>query len=399
MPALAYRLCVRRMLISMWRSSRAQRTGDALLALLLVTWSVGAVLTGDPSWGTPKTLAAMLALASTLPVAWRSRYPLTSAAVVLVANGGCVYAAVPHEAAFQPFVALTLAAYSAGSHAEGRRADCVPPLLALGALPLFIAAVQHGQSGGNAFPSYVWLIAAWAVGRTVRSWRHKSEALERANLELAEQRARQEEAAIAVERGRIARELHDVIAHNVAMMVVQAGAATRVLDGEHPQVRAALDVIASTGRQTVDEMRTVLGVLRADEPSSSREPQPGLHNLSQLMASVEQAGLPVQLCVQGQPQPLPQAVDLSAFRIVQEALTNAVKHAGAACATVTVTYRRDELEIEVRDDGAGRGGGEGTGHGLVGMRERAAMLGGQLEAMHTGSGFRVHARLPLGSAG
>lgn len=161
--------------------------------------------------------------------------------------------------------------------------------------------MQHGQSAGNAYPSYLWLITAWAVGRTVRSWRHKNEALERANRELAEQRARQEEAAIAVERGRIARELHDVIAHNVAMMVVQAGAATRVLDGDHPQVRAALDVIATTGRQTVDEMRTVLGMLRADQPPSGRTPQPGLHDLSQLVAGVAQAGLPVQVCVEANP--------------------------------------------------------------------------------------------------
>lgn len=387
------------MLISLWRSSRAQRTGDAVLALLLAGWSLGAVLTGDPSWGTPKGLAVLLALASTVPVAWRSRYPLSTAALVLVANGGCIFEAVPHEAAFQPFVALALAAYSAGSRAEGRRADWVPPALVIAALPLFIAAVQHGQSGGNAFPSLLWLVAAWAVGRTVRSWRHQNEALARANQELAAQRARQEEAAVAVERGRIARELHDVIAHNVAMMVVQAGAATRVLDGEHPQVRAALDVIATTGRQTVDEMRTVLGVLRAAQPAAGREPQPGLHDLSQLVASVEQAGLPVRLRVEGDPLPLPQAVDLSAFRIVQEALTNAVKHAGPARATVTVSYRGDALELDVEDDGAGRGGGTGTGNGLVGMRERAVMLGGQLEAARTGHGFRVHARLPLGGAG
>ena len=357
---------------------------------------MGFVLGGDDvSWGHPQSLAIGLALFSTVPVAWRARRPLLAAAIVLAANGACSYVAAPHQAAFQPFVALTLVSYSVGSRSDGRL--WAPPVLAVAAVPLFVAAVVHGQSAGNAIPNYVWLLAAWTVGRSVRSWRRKSVALELANHELAEQRELQARAAVAVERGRIARELHDVIAHNVSMMVVQAGAAERVLEGQQ-QVRDALDAIALTGRQTVDEMRTVLGVLRAEDGTAARRPQPGLADLQQLVASVREAGLPVQLRIEGEPCRLPQALDLSAFRIVQEALTNALKHAGPAEAEVVVSYESGAVRLEVRDTGAGQAHGQGAGHGLVGMRERVAMFGGELEVARAGgSGFAVRARLPLAS--
>src|SRR5690348_9718749 len=157
------------------RDPRLQRWGDGLLALALAGSSVSFVLLHhDLSWGKPKSLAVALALLTTVPVAWRARLPLLTAAIVLFANGACVYAAAPHEAALQPFVGLTLAFYSVGSHGEGRRAVWGPAVLALAAAPLFVAAVAHGQSAGNAVPNYIWLVAAWAVGRTVRSWRLRS---------------------------------------------------------------------------------------------------------------------------------------------------------------------------------------------------------------------------------
>jgi signal transduction histidine kinase len=379
------------------RRPGARLAGDVVLAVALAATSVVLVSLGDPSWGRPMAVGLVLAVLSTAPLAWRSTFPLSVGAAVIVANGACVYAAAPHQAAFQPFLALTLAAYSVGRRAEGTRALWVPPLLAAAALPLFVAAVAHGQSAGNAYPSYVWLIAAWAVGRSVRSWQQKSDALEVANRELAEQRALHEEVAVAVERGRIARELHDVIAHNVAMMVLQAGAAQRVLDGDQPLVRDALDAIATAGRQTVDEMRVVLGVLREDGRASTLRPQPGLVDLDQLAAAMQDAGLPVDLTVEGEVTPLPQVVDLSAFRIVQEALTNTLKHAGPTRAAVTVRYGEDGVEIDVRDFGAGNGNGDGTGNGIIGMRERVSMLGGELVAARTAEGFRVHARLPTTS--
>ena len=383
------------------RNPRVQGTGDAVLAAFLAATSVLPVLAvGDLSWGHPKALGVALGLLSTVPVAWRARRPLTAFAIVLFANGACIYAAVPNGAAFQPFVALTLTAYSVGSRAEGRRALWVPPVLLLASVPVFVAARLHGQDSGNIIPSLVWLVAAWAVGRVVRSWRHKNAALEAANRELEEQRELQAQAAVAVERGRIARELHDVVAHNVSMIVVQAGAAARVLHGEQPDVRNALEVIAASGRETVDEMRTLLGVLRSDDGPAALKPQPGLADLEQLVSGVREAGLPVTLRIEGAPRPLPPTLDLSAFRIVQEALTNTLRHAGPARAEVTVRYEDGLVTLEIADTGHGPDGGpitgRGTGHGLVGMRERAAMLGGELEAARADSGgFTVRARLPV----
>ena len=383
------------------RNPQVQGTGDAVLAAILAATSVLPVLAvGDLSWGHPKALGVALGLLSTVPVAWRARRPLTAFAIVLFANGACIYAAVPNGAAFQPFVALTLTAYSVGSRAEGRRALWVPPVLLLASVPVFVAARLHGQDSGNIIPSLVWLVAAWAVGRVVRSWRHKNAALEAANRELEEQRELQAQAAVAVERGRIARELHDVVAHNVSMIVVQAGAAARVLHGEQPDVRNALAVIAASGRETVDEMRTLLGVLRSDDGPAALKPQPGLADLEQLVSGVREAGLPVTLRIEGAPRPLPPTLDLSAFRIVQEALTNTLRHAGAARAEVTVRYEDGLVTLEIADTGHGPDGGpitgRGTGHGLVGMRERAAMLGGELEAARADrGGFTVRARLPV----
>jgi signal transduction histidine kinase len=216
--------------------------------------------------------------------------------------------------------------------------------------------------------------------------------LEALTRELEVQRDVQARAAVTIERGRIARELHDVVAHNVSMMVVQAGAAERVLDGEQAHVRAALTAIANTGRETVDEMRTLLGVLRTNEDGLALSPQPGLADLEQLVANVREAGLPVEVCIEGTPPPL----DLSAFRIVQEALTNALKHAGPARAEVTIRYQGATVELEVQDNGTGSWNGGGSGHGLIGMRERVAMFGGQLEAgRRDDGGFTVRTRLPL----
>jgi signal transduction histidine kinase len=388
---------MRRRVENWLRNPRVQGTGDAVLAAVLAFTSVVPVLAlGDLSWGKPKALGVVLGLLSTVPVAWRARYPLSAFAIVLFANGACLYAAAPIGAAFQPFVALTLTAYSVGSRAEGRRALWAPPVLVVASVPVFVAARLHGQQSGNIIPSLLWLVAAWAVGRTVRGWRHQNVALEAANRELKEQRELQAQAAVAVERGRIARELHDVVAHNVSMIVVQAGAAARVLHGEQPDVRNALEVIAGTGRQTVDEMRALLGVLRSDDGPAALKPQPGLADLDQLVSGVREAGLPVTVRIEGSQRPLPQALDLSAFRIVQEALTNTLKHAGPAQAQVTVRYEEGLVTLEITDTGHGPQDAQGTGHGLVGMRERTAMFGGELEAAGAESGgFTVRARLPL----
>jgi signal transduction histidine kinase len=206
--------------------------------------------------------------------------------------------------------------------------------------------------------------------------------------------------AAAEERSRIARELHDVVAHSVSVMVVQAQAAQRVLEADTGAAQEVLGSIETTGRQALTELRRLLGLLRQFDGAPSLSPQPGLQHLDTLLDQIRDAGLSVQLTVEGSPAALPQGVDLSAYRIVQEGLTNTLKHAGADRATVLVRYAPAQVEIEISDDGHGPpGGDDGRGHGLVGMGERVALYGGELR---TGPGERggyvVWARLPLGSS-
>jgi signal transduction histidine kinase len=370
---------------------RVRRGADVLLAAVLAAASLVEVLAvgnAAPSWGGRGPAQVLLALASTVPLAWRVRFPIPVAVVVSAAAGMLVVLAAPHQAPFEPFVALVLAVYSVGAHTSRRHAAVGFLLVFATGVPFSVVASSKGETGGNLVPTLVWLLGALAVGGIIRSWRERARRLE-ALTEL------QAEAAVAVERGRIARELHDVIAHNVSMIVVQAAAATRVLRADEPDVRDALRAIETTGRETVDEMRRMLGVVRAPDDGVALAPQPTLRDVSRLVANVRDAGLPVELRVEGEPIALPPGIDLSAYRIVQEALTNALKHAGGASAVVTVRYRDDGVQIEVVDDGDGSGAGGGTGHGLIGMRERVALWGGELEARRREEGgFVVRATLP-----
>jgi signal transduction histidine kinase len=381
-------------LIALSRNSTVQRGAEALLALAIFVGSVADIFTPrDASgWGGPRAAELLSALLISVPLLWRKRYPIVVLVVVSVGGMIDVASVAPRQAGFEPFVAQIVAYYSLGAHETERRSvGALVAFTVFGAIP---AAFLH-ETVGSVAPSLVFTFAAWLVGVIIRSWRSRAVELERANRELEQQRELQAEAAVAVERGRIARELHDVIAHNVSMIVVQAGAAARVLEGEQPHVRDALDAIETTGRDTVDEMRRLLGVLREDADGALLSPQPGLADLDRLVANVREAGLPVDVQVEGTPQPLPPALDLTAYRIAQEALTNALKHAGPARAELTVRYEPAAVEIEVRDTGAGNGNGAGTGHGLVGMRERAALWGGRVEAGRGSDGWRVRARLPL----
>jgi signal transduction histidine kinase len=219
--------------------------------------------------------------------------------------------------------------------------------------------------------------------------------LERAREELARR-------AVAEERLRLARELHDVVAHAMSVIAVQSGVGAHVADSRPEEVGKALAAIETTSRAALTELRRLLGVLRQDsEVQASLTPVPGLANLDSLLAEVGKAGLAVRLRVEGTPLQLPAGVDLSAYRIVQEALTNVVKHAGPAHAQVTIGYRDQEVTVEVTDDGRGAvppasDGRAGTGHGLIGMRERVGAFNGDLEVgPRPGGGFRVAARLPL----
>jgi signal transduction histidine kinase len=253
---------------------------------------------------------------------------------------------------------------------------------------LATAIGSPGSFGGTFFFTAVTLVVMLLVRRVVGDRERRAQLAERERDLIARE-------AVVDERARIARELHDVIAHNVSMMVVQAGAERRVLDEASP-TREVLETVERIGRSALTEMRRLVGMLRSEE-ADPLAPQPGLHDLPILVAQVREAGLPVELHVAGDPRELPAGIDLSAYRIVQEALTNTLKHAGEARAAVRVHYGADMLQLEITDNGAGATRAPATsGHGLVGMRERVALYGGRLDAgRHSGGGFSVRVVLPI----
>ncbi|MFG3661345.1 sensor histidine kinase [Streptomyces sp. NPDC047706] len=247
---------------------------------------------------------------------------------------------------------------------------------------------------------------AWVLGDSIRTRRAYFAQLEERAARLEKEREAQSKVAVAAERARIARELHDVVAHNVSVMVVQADGAAYVLDAAPDQARKALETISSTGRQALAEMRRLLGVLRTGEHQEGGEyvPQPDVQQIEDLVEQCRSSGLPVDFRIEGTPRPLPSGVELTAYRIVQEALTNTRKHGGPnAGASVRLVYFDDGLGLLVEDDGKGaphelyeEGGLDGQGHGLIGMRERVGMVGGTLDAgPRPGGGFRISALLPL----
>ncbi|MEU5364651.1 sensor histidine kinase [Streptomyces sp. NPDC005925] len=247
---------------------------------------------------------------------------------------------------------------------------------------------------------------AWVLGDSIRTRRAYFAQLEERAARLEKEREAQAKVAVAAERARIARELHDVVAHNVSVMVVQADGAAYVLDAAPDQAKKALETISSTGRQALAEMRRLLGVLRTGEHQEAGEyvPQPDVEQIEDLVEQCRGSGLPVDFKVEGTPRPLPSGVELTAYRIVQEALTNTRKHGGPeAGASVRLVYFDDGLGLLVEDDGKGAphelyedGGLDGRGHGLIGMRERVGMVGGTLDAgPRPGGGFRISALLPL----
>jgi signal transduction histidine kinase len=241
----------------------------------------------------------------------------------------------------------------------------------------------------------IWTVA-FALGRKFQEADEARERAARAERE-REQRAR---SAVTEERARIARELHDVVGHSVSVMTVQASAVRRLLRPEQEREREALLIVERTGREALAEMRRMVGVLRRPEEAPALAPQPSLEHLGKLVDQAREAGLPVELRVEGEPLPLPAGVDLTAYRLVQEGLTNALKHARAERAQVLVRYGDGGIEVTVSDDGRGAGSGDGGGgHGLVGMRERVAVYGGELEAgPRPEGGYRLRARLPLAPA-
>jgi signal transduction histidine kinase len=239
-------------------------------------------------------------------------------------------------------------------------------------------------------------VVAWVAGYALRERAEQAEAAEERASHAEREREAAARVAVAEERARIARELHDIVAHAVSVMVLQVGAVRHKLPHTLEENRDALGRVEQAGRTALAEMRRLLGAMRRDGDGVELAPQPGLDGLDSLLEDVGRAGLPVRLHVDGDALPLPRAIDLSAYRIVQEGLTNSLKHARASHADVTVRYRPDELELEVVDDGAGSAPSDGLGHGLVGIGERVKIYGGEMSAgTAPQGGFVLSARLPL----
>jgi signal transduction histidine kinase len=268
-------------------------------------------------------------------------------------------------------------------------------VVVVGGTVTIVYNIPNHSAGQFVFTPLVFAVS-WLAGFAVRERAEQAEAAEERAVQAERERAAGARLAVAEERARIARELHDIVAHAVSVMVLQVGAVRHKLPDTLAEDRDALRSVEQAGRTALAEMRRLLAAMRTDGEEAELAPQPGLDRLDSLVAEIGRAGLPVHLHVDGDPFPLPRAVDLSAYRIVQEGLTNALKHAHASQADVTVLYLPDELGLQVRDNGEGGSNGDGLGHGLVGIRERVKIYGGEMSAgTPTGGGFLLSTRLPV----
>jgi len=334
-------------------------------------------------------LGILFGLAATLPLLVRRRWPFAVLAVILA-----VAIATPVDG--QYVFPIVIALYTIGSTRSWEATIAAAAMPAAAGLVYILAGGPEFTTDDLLAVGLTCAVSA-GLGLFVQSRRTSFDALQERAERLDRERELLAERAVAEERVRIAQELHDVVAHNVSLIVVQAQALAATVPGE--RVAAATADIAQLGREAMAEMHRTLKLLRAGEQKTGRAPQPGLADLDALLARTRAAGLRVELTVEGDARPLTQSVDLSAYRILQEALTNVVKHAGRARTSVLVDYRPDALELTVTDSGDGTTAHEPApgGHGLVGMRERAALFGGTLTAGPRGEhGYEIHAVLPYG---
>jgi signal transduction histidine kinase len=363
---------------------------DWVLAGVALATGIGELAFADDMRG-PLALNVAAVAGIVLPLAWWRTFPLRATACLLLV-------ALPAEwltsAADLPAIWFTLLALSfgLGAHEDGRGA-------AAGVGLMICAIVATSAIGGSlavgdvAFPAV--LVAAFCIaGRAARSRARLAAELHEAAARANERRAAEAELAVVEERKRIAREMHDVVAHSMSVMVVQAGGARRILERDPPRAHHAAELIADTGREAIAELRRLLGVLHIEQA-----PALTLDGLDGLVERARAAGLPVALTVEGERRRLPEGVELAAYRVVQEAITNAIKYADAAPTEVHVCYGRQDVELQVSDRGPGAGapgGVGGGGHGLVGMRERVRIFGGELHTgRRAGGGFEVRARIPV----
>jgi signal transduction histidine kinase len=375
-------------------SERSWRTLDRLLVAALIAIATVDLATNSKAEG-PLGISLAIMIGVALSFLWRRSRPFVT---VLCTLGGLLVMAIwltPPPDMFTAVLVLVTAGYAAGRHTTERESRFA---LALGITVIVVLSIIFDPNDIFFPVTFFWIIP-WLAGRTIRHQtmlaRELAEKAERA------QHAREEDErrAIAIERSRIARELHDVLAHNLSVMVVQAAAGRRVLERQPERAIEAAELIERTGREALVELRHLFGPVRRGEGEDLSGP-PSVARVDELARRAREAGLRVELRVSGDPVALPAGIDLTAYRIVQEALTNTLKHAGKARATVTVSYEPNELVLSIEDDGVGlRDGYElseaGGGHGIVGMRERAALYGGLVQAGRgRGGGFAVRARLP-----
>jgi signal transduction histidine kinase len=366
-----------------------RRRIDLLIAAVFVVGGEAELLA---QWEDDGSLVPFMALVGVAysSLYWRRSRPLISGAVIfglwILAN--VTLAEV--EPLMFPLVSALVISFAMGHYTDGREALAAPIIVLAGMLGV-VATFEQQVFTDFVFPTAFAMIA-WLAGRGVRTRTRLTEELHEAAVRAQE--AHEEEAvrAAADERRRIAREMHDVVAHSVSVMVVQAGGARRILERDPARAVEAAAHIEDVGRAALIEMRRLLGLLHhADD----RAPQPTMRELDALVERTRAAGLPVSLTVEGEPRPLAAGMDLAAYRVVQEALTNAIKHAGAAPTEVTVRWEPSHLELQIVDTGAPGANGHGGGHGLVGMEERVRLYDGELRAGSRAGGFEVVARLPL----
>ncbi|MEU0128289.1 MULTISPECIES: sensor histidine kinase [unclassified Streptomyces] len=389
---------------------RRHPTGvDTFWAVFLLGLSGVSIVAGQVGSGRERVAAVPIAVGLCVVVALRRRVPERMLLLAIVMGLAQLLLGVRPDAADFAMLVITYTVATVGERWASR--------LALGC-SLVAAAISRlrwpddAPSGGWAQTFFyvvvmtVPFVLAWVLGDSIRTRRAYFNQLEERAARLEREREAQSKVAVAAERARIARELHDVVAHNVSVMVVQADGAAYVMDTSPDQARQALETISGTGRQALAEMRRLLGVLRTGDAQESGEyvPQPDVEQIEELVSKVRETGLAVDFKIEGTPRPLPSGVELTAYRIVQEALTNTRKHGGPDVgASVRLVYFDDGLGLLVEDDGRGAphelyedGGADGAGQGMIGMRERVGMVGGTLDAgPRQGGGFRISALLPL----
>jgi signal transduction histidine kinase len=384
--------------ITAWRGIDP-RLFDGALALVFVVigqvsvWTDWADLAGTENG--PVGVRAALALVTTAPLAWRRRFPLAVIVVMAAAVAAQVLLVEQAASFFGGYVPILIATYSVAAYRPLGEACAGLAVASAGILTVSLSVAELRVALDMTF-DVLTLTAVWLIGRGMYRRGARADALSH-RVRSLQQQARD---AVVAERARIARELHDVVAHSVSVMGVQAGAAEQMLAVDPERAREPLRAIQSGAREAIAELRLLLGVLRNGDDVPDLDPQPGLAELEALVEQMRRAGLTAQLTVEGHAQPLSAGVELSAYRIVQEALTNTLKHAGAADASVTIRHGPGALELEVIDTGAGPGRTDGAfpGHGLIGMRERVALHGGTITTgPGTEGGYAVRARIPLDS--